>query len=280
MPKKKRVKNHKAIGTKPNLVTVDKRLGYCHNKSHPGYLNKKIMDEHECIKKGCRYFEKYEKHKYWIHKYIDKHKKELEQVYKHWKQFIDSNEEIKDEKLKITFISFSYFTNWVKQIYTERLEYPRGEDGKVDFSALEEIIPDYLNKDKAKERNRRQAVMLSKVFTKLDNKARTTMTIGLVIALTKNGVLGEHKIAQEVISIFNKKIIALDNNCENALDFTSESLYNNNTYAKLLINMCIEMFSYIDREVTRDTLVSSIDFLTKMNSIDISAEIQTQENDE
>ena len=33
-----------------------KRVGFCNNDLHKGYLTKKLMDEHQCIEKGCHYF--------------------------------------------------------------------------------------------------------------------------------------------------------------------------------------------------------------------------------
>lgn len=35
---------------------------------HPGKLTAKIMDEHDCLGKQCRYFERYEDSGYWIAK--------------------------------------------------------------------------------------------------------------------------------------------------------------------------------------------------------------------
>lgn len=46
----------------------EKAVGYCHNKSHHGYLSLKAMRQHQCTKKGCHYFEKYEDHPFWIEK--------------------------------------------------------------------------------------------------------------------------------------------------------------------------------------------------------------------
>lgn len=45
--------------------TKEKRAGYCHNKSHKGYLSVKMIKKHECLRKQCPFLEKYEDHEYW-----------------------------------------------------------------------------------------------------------------------------------------------------------------------------------------------------------------------
>ena len=38
-----------------------KRVGFCTNTIHKGYLTKRLMDEHQCLEKNCKCFIKYEK---------------------------------------------------------------------------------------------------------------------------------------------------------------------------------------------------------------------------
>ena len=45
-----------------------KHVGFCFNNTHRGYLTKKLMDEHQCLEKNCRYFKKYENSPYWVHR--------------------------------------------------------------------------------------------------------------------------------------------------------------------------------------------------------------------
>ena len=40
-------------------------VGFCHNKSHKGVITVSIMNQHDCIAKGCHYFEKYIASPYW-----------------------------------------------------------------------------------------------------------------------------------------------------------------------------------------------------------------------
>lgn len=45
-------------------------VGVCHSKIHPGRLNEKLMNEHNCQGKQCHYFEKYANASYWIWKSV------------------------------------------------------------------------------------------------------------------------------------------------------------------------------------------------------------------
>ncbi len=42
------------------LVRTDAILGYCHCAEHRGFVTKNVFDGHDCLKKGCFYFEKFE----------------------------------------------------------------------------------------------------------------------------------------------------------------------------------------------------------------------------
>lgn len=44
---------------------LKKLVGYCHCDTHKGYLNKVLMEEHQCIEKKCPFFERYEDYPYW-----------------------------------------------------------------------------------------------------------------------------------------------------------------------------------------------------------------------
>lgn len=56
----------KLLGNQRIQITKSKLVGYCHNVIHPGKLTAKIMNEHDCLGKQCRFFEKYEDSTYWI----------------------------------------------------------------------------------------------------------------------------------------------------------------------------------------------------------------------
>ena len=52
-----------------------KVVGYCHCKLHKGHLTANLMREHECVQKGCHYFEKYEDAAFWQIKSKNKEEK-------------------------------------------------------------------------------------------------------------------------------------------------------------------------------------------------------------
>ena len=57
-------------------------IGYCWYYMHRGYLNTKLMREHECLEKECKYLQKYETHPYWEEVEREKEKKRLRKIEK------------------------------------------------------------------------------------------------------------------------------------------------------------------------------------------------------
>lgn len=45
-----------------SITGCGKCVGYCEFADHPGYLTKEMRREHNCIKKGCHYYRRKEKH--------------------------------------------------------------------------------------------------------------------------------------------------------------------------------------------------------------------------
>jgi hypothetical protein len=43
-------------------------VGYCRYKKHKGFLTRKLMKQHQCLGKGCHYFQKFEDAPYWKEK--------------------------------------------------------------------------------------------------------------------------------------------------------------------------------------------------------------------
>lgn len=70
MEKKRHYKN--INGTKSEET---KRVGFCTSPLHPGYLSKRLMEEHQCIEKECPRFIKYEKSPYWTRKRVLKERR-------------------------------------------------------------------------------------------------------------------------------------------------------------------------------------------------------------
>ena len=67
-----------------------KRVGFCTNTIHKGYLTKRLMDEHQCLEKNCKCFIKYEKNTYWQQKQAQKEKR---QQHKEEKKFWEQKKE-------------------------------------------------------------------------------------------------------------------------------------------------------------------------------------------
>lgn len=78
------------IGGAYATVDTPSLVGYCHNDDHKGFLTVTIMNEHDCIAKGCHYFERFEDYPYWK-KY--RHKEELKALAKVKQQRQKENEQ-------------------------------------------------------------------------------------------------------------------------------------------------------------------------------------------
>ena len=53
------------LGNQCVILPQTRIVGCCHNLLHPGKLTKRLMTQHDCLGKNCRYFEKYEDAGYW-----------------------------------------------------------------------------------------------------------------------------------------------------------------------------------------------------------------------
>lgn len=49
-----------------NSVKPSSIVGYCFFSGHKGYLTKKILKDHECLQKGCKYFLKFPDYPFWV----------------------------------------------------------------------------------------------------------------------------------------------------------------------------------------------------------------------
>ena len=47
------------------LVSKKSIIGYCHFSEHKGSMTKSLLKTHDCVAKGCHYFEKYIDNPYW-----------------------------------------------------------------------------------------------------------------------------------------------------------------------------------------------------------------------
>lgn len=53
------------IGGAYASMDIPSIVGYCHNEAHKGIITITIMNEHDCLAKGCHYFEKFEDYPFW-----------------------------------------------------------------------------------------------------------------------------------------------------------------------------------------------------------------------
>lgn len=67
-PPERKIVVARMLGNQCISITRSKLVGCCHNIIHPGKLTAKIMEEHDCLGKQCRFFEKYEDSGYWMAK--------------------------------------------------------------------------------------------------------------------------------------------------------------------------------------------------------------------
>lgn len=85
------------IGGAYATVDTPSLVGYCHNDDHKGFLTVTIMNEHDCIAKECRYFERFEDYPYW-QKF--RRKEELSELKKVKRQRQKENEQRHADKIK------------------------------------------------------------------------------------------------------------------------------------------------------------------------------------
>ena len=80
-PLKKELIKTRLLGDHVVKVASTKIVGHCYNMTHPGDLTLKIMEEHDCLKKNCPFFKKYEDRPYWIDRNVkEKRKAERKQA--------------------------------------------------------------------------------------------------------------------------------------------------------------------------------------------------------
>ena len=82
-----------------NYVNVDSAsiVGYCHNPLHKGILTITTMNGHDCIKKECHYFERFEDYQFWIRL---RRKESIKELNKEKRRLKKEVEERRLEKVK------------------------------------------------------------------------------------------------------------------------------------------------------------------------------------
>lgn len=91
-------------------------VGCCHNSLHPGKLTRKIMEQHDCLGKNCRYFEKYPESSYWYELERREKRRAEAKSQKALKKQQKSAEADYFEELRILFQSYADEAGYAMQI--------------------------------------------------------------------------------------------------------------------------------------------------------------------
>lgn len=78
-------------------------IGFCHNKLHKGHLTQKLIKQHECLEKQCKYLEKYTDKPFWKHLEKKKLAKQNHKNYKKRKKELENSEKQINDELKNEF---------------------------------------------------------------------------------------------------------------------------------------------------------------------------------
>ena len=139
-------------------VKKTKILGYCHFNQHKGYITPEILKEHNCIEKGCRYFNKYDTPKW----------KELEEekiVKKILKFYIK----------KEIATPFEEFLKGIKDFYEDLLNIPINENGSIQLDKyIEHLCSDYVELTESQTQS-----IIAKAFNVSPDLVRVNGTVGL-----------------------------------------------------------------------------------------------------
>lgn len=74
--------------------------GFCHSKLHPGYVSDKLIEEHNCIQKNCKYFEKFPDWPYWTNKKKMSNKKKIKKYVKKLEEnYLESLKDLAQETI-------------------------------------------------------------------------------------------------------------------------------------------------------------------------------------
>lgn len=119
-PIEKKVIVARLLGDQKIEIANVNLVGFCHNTIHPGNLTRKILEEHDCIGKNCRFFEKYEYSNYWIAEANRCKQKEKRKQVQSAKKQAEKKRQKELEDLKMRFQS--YADNAGYQMLIVRLE--------------------------------------------------------------------------------------------------------------------------------------------------------------
>ena len=95
-------------------------VGFCKNKEHIGYINKRLLKGHCCIEKSCYYFRPIKSNSYWIQKeIIDIEKNKIKEIRKEHKSIENSIMEQTPNEFKPIFCKYLYDDLYLLVIQSE-----------------------------------------------------------------------------------------------------------------------------------------------------------------
>lgn len=98
-------------------VAVKNIAGTCHNNIHKGYLDIKLLQQHDCINKKCPFLEKFEDYPFWVNQANIAREKA-----KKCREYVKAHE--KSEKIKVLSAERMNILFESAQGIANRLEYP------------------------------------------------------------------------------------------------------------------------------------------------------------
>jgi len=148
LPPERKVITARLLGNRWVEITNDKIVGCCHSMIHPGKLTRKIMEEHDCVGKNCRFFEKYADSSYWVAEENRKMQKQLRKQAQQAEKLAAQKLEEELDELKNLFQSYADDAGYIMHIV--RLEKERPNRYKVFYVSENSFadgnrFPDFLS---------------------------------------------------------------------------------------------------------------------------------------
>ena len=110
----------KLLGNKRVEISNAKIVGSCHNLIHPGKMTRKIMEEHDCLGKNCKFFEKNNESPYWAAEEKRKRQKEERKQIRQAKK--EAAQKLEDELAELKDLFQSYVDDAGYAMLIVRLE--------------------------------------------------------------------------------------------------------------------------------------------------------------
>lgn len=147
-PVKKKLISVRLLGNRWIEITNVKIVGYCHNLIHPGKLTRKIMEEHDCLGKNCKFFEKNNESTYWVAE--ENRKREKEQRKQIQRAEKEAAQKLEDELAELKDLFQSYADDAGYAMLIVRLEKERTNRYKVFYVSENPFadgnrFPDFLS---------------------------------------------------------------------------------------------------------------------------------------